>query len=139
MGAIEVRHFLERAQDFLEGMQLLRDDNAYRQSSALLGIHSAVSYTDALRAGLSESSLSSDDHRNAARELRGLLLGKSIESDNGIQHLEALIAKKSAVAYGASRIGTNEFALILTRAERFARWANRTGSELKIEGWTNGD
>ena len=51
MEAAQVQHFLNRAQDFLQDMQLLREDEAYRNSSALLGIHAAVSYTDALRVG----------------------------------------------------------------------------------------
>jgi hypothetical protein len=27
--------------------------------------------------------------------------------------------------------------MLLAKAERFARWANRTGLQLQIEGWTD--
>jgi len=41
-----------RARDFLKGMDLLKDDLVeFRFSPALLGIHGAISYCDALRIG----------------------------------------------------------------------------------------
>ena len=59
MGAVQVQHYLGRARDFLKGMELLKDDLAeFKHSSALLGIHGAISYCDALRVGLGSENLS---------------------------------------------------------------------------------
>jgi len=52
MSAIQVEHYLKRAADFSYVVLLLRGDASHRYSSALLAIHSAISYSDALRIGL---------------------------------------------------------------------------------------
>ena len=134
-----VQHYLARAQDFLEGMQLLREDETYRASSALLGIHAAVSYSDALRIGLGDEVLAADDHREAVRALRSLLPAKTQAEERGTRHLAVLISKKNAVAYGRGAMQTDDYRLITTTAERFATWANRTGTELQIKGWAHGN
>ena len=65
MANAEVQCFLSRARDFLKGMELLKDDLAeYRNSSALLGIHAAISYGDALRVGMGNRKLSSDEQKS---------------------------------------------------------------------------
>lgn len=139
MSAVQVQHFLERAQDFFKGMQLLREDEAYYNSSALLGIHAAVSYSDALRTGLGEEVLVAEDHQTAARALRILLSTRGQELEGGVRHLQALVAKKNAVAYGKRRLAANDYQLIFTQAERFAKWANSIGDQLRIEGWAYGN
>jgi len=102
MIAVEVQHYLGRARDFLKGMDLLQNDLAeYRYSSALLGIHGAISYCDALRIGLGSKGLSSDDHQSAARELRLLLASRKFENPQGVGRLEKLLSKKSMIAYVA--------------------------------------
>jgi len=120
-------------------MQFLRDDESYRNSSALLGIHSAISYCDALRTGLEDETLASENHQMAADALQRLLSTRYTGNDDGLRHLKALLSKKSAVAYGSRRLGNNDFQLIFTQAERFTKWANSVGSQLKIEGWNHGD
>ena len=139
MQAVLVQHYVERATDFLEGMQLTREDRSYRNSSALLAIHSAVSYTDALRAGLGESKLTAEDHKMAADELQRLLSSKDLEDQTGFTHLRYLISKKSLVAYGNRRLDHSDYEALFTKAERFARWADRLGNQLRIEGWSHGD
>jgi hypothetical protein len=139
MSAMEVQHYLSRAQDFMEGMLLLREDEQFQSSSALLGIHAAVSYTDALRIGLGDESLVSEDHRTAAAALRKLILNKRESNVDGVTRFEKLVAKKSLIAYGNKRLDRNDFESVYTNAERFAKWANDMGSQLKIEGWKYGD
>ena len=64
MIALNVEQYRNRARDFLEGMKFLQGNlSASGYSSALLGIHSAISYGDALRVGMGSKNLSSDDHR----------------------------------------------------------------------------
>jgi hypothetical protein len=61
MAVMHVQTYLGRARDFLEGMKFLvkeefymLDDDfvRYKFSPALLGIHGAIAYSDALRSGL---------------------------------------------------------------------------------------
>jgi hypothetical protein len=134
MQAVRVEHYIRRANDFLDGMRLTNLDESLLSSSALLAIHSAVSYSDALRIGLGETELSHEDHRNALDGLQRLL-PKRIEDRTGLTQLQELLKNKSAVAYGHRRLTEGELKSLATRAERFARWANGLGKALKIEGW----
>lgn len=139
MSALVMQLYLSRAQDFLEGMLLLREDEQFRSSCALLGIHAAVSYTDALRIGLGDEFLVSEDHRTAAAALRKLIQGRKEANVDGVGRFEKLVAKKSLIAYGSKRLDRTDFESVYTNAERFAKWANDLGSQLKIEGWKYGD
>lgn len=143
MIAIEVQHVLGRARDFLEGMETFVDEGAYilgedvvqfRHSPALLGIHCAISYCDALRIGLGSSKVSSENHGSATEDLKRCLKGK-IENLRGTEHLGDLLAKKSRIAYSPTTVRENEVEEIVKHAQRFALWAEETGKKLKIEGW----
>ena len=138
MQAVRVQHYIQRAADFFRGMQLTREDGTYVNSSALLAIHSALSYNDALRVGLGDTELSSEDHKSAASTTRRLLPADA-EIRTGLTHLDYLISRKSLVAYGDRRLSRDDYKLLITKAERFAQWANRIGSQLNIEGWRNVD
>lgn len=140
MGAVQVQHYLGRARDFLGGMDFLQGDlDAYRCSSALLGIHSAISYSDALRAGMGSKKLSSDDHSRAAEELKSLLDSCEFDQQQGVKHLRLLLSRKSRISYSAETVRKNEVEDIVKRAKRFGDWAEETGRALskasKIEGW----
>jgi hypothetical protein len=131
----QVEHYVRRATDFFQGMQVLRAERAFLNSSALLAIHSAVSYCDALRAGLGDGALSSEDHQSAADSLRRMLASRHWIDQTGLKHLRDLTSKKSQVAYGGKRF--SDYLSLIDKAEKFASWSNRVGSQLKIEGWRN--
>ena len=144
MVAVEVQHFLGRARDFLKGMENLVEEEFYvlnedlvsfKYSPALLGIHGAISYCDALRTGLGSEKLSSDDHGSAIGELKSLLEAKKFEKLQGVDRLGKLLSKKSRIAYAAEATREDEIKQIVQQAERFAAWAEDTGKALKIEGW----
>lgn len=136
MAANDVRHFRYRARDFLDGMNLMREDlSVYRSSAALLGIHSAISIGDALRSGLGAEKLSAQDHKTAANDLETRLKERRFSKLDGMSHYRFLLGKKDWIAY--SRDYADEYTVqqILMHADRFALWAEKTGSELRIEGW----
>jgi hypothetical protein len=136
MKAVEVQHYLSRARDFLKGMTLLKDDLAeFNYSSALLGIHGAISYCDALRIGLGGKSVSSENHKSAARELRVLLTSRKYNDKQGIERLQNLLSYKGLIAYSIERVSEKDIKSIIQQAERFALWAERTGTQLNVEGW----
>jgi len=136
MASLQVRHFLGRARDLLNGMRFLRDDlDAFGYSSALLGIHGAISYGDALRAGMGSKMLSSEDHGRAASDLKSLLAGRRFEKYQGVKHFKLLLSCKTRISYAAETVTRNEIEDIVKQAIRFADWAEETGEALKIEGW----
>ena len=142
MAAVQVQHFLSRARDFHKGKVLLRDEkllgndlSTYRLSSALLGIHCAISYSDALRTGMGCADVSSDDHRNAANDLKQRLADRKFEKTQGAVRFERLLSKKNRVEYDPVTVRENEVEDIVIQATRFADWAEETGKALKIEGW----
>lgn len=115
----------------------MREDlDGYKYSSALLGIHAAISYCDAIRIGLGSRRLSSDDHRNAADDLRSHLETCKYEGRHGIDRLKRLLGYKSKIAYGPFEVGL-DFGKIVQDALRFAAWAENAGKTLGIEGWRN--
>ncbi len=136
MQVIQVQHYLNRARDFLKGMDLLRDDlTEYKSSCALLGIHCAISYSDALRTGMGCADLTSDDHKTAASDLTTRLMSRKFQKVQGAARLERLLARKNGIAYAAEQARENEVEEIVKQAERFAFWAEETGRQLQIEGW----
>lgn len=134
-GVPSVESFLGRAFDFLIGMQLTKDDPAYRNSAALLAIHSGIAYSDALRTGLGDTSLSSENHTKSIDSLRRLLYQRNVKAEAGLRQLQTLLSYKSAIAYGSTRIEDASYALLFQSAERYSAWANRLGAEMVLQGW----
>jgi hypothetical protein len=97
--------YRDRARDFLDGMKFLQEDlDAFGYSSALLGIHGAISYADALRIGMGSKKVSSDDHSSATLELKSLLDSRRFEKQQGVKHLKLLLARKSRISYAAETV-----------------------------------
>lgn len=130
-----VQHYLNRADDFLAGMRLVQEEETCSNASALLAVHSALSYADALRVGLGQDQVSADDHKKAIKVLRKLLAERRLKDSGGIQHLDYLISNKSFVAYGTKELSAVESENMCTKAERFAKWISGVAKELKVEGW----
>jgi hypothetical protein len=144
MIGLQVQPYLDRARDFLKGMECLEREELYilndefvkfSYSLALIGIHCAISYSDALRSGLGREKLSSDDHNKAASDLETLLKSRNLENRKGIGHLKKLLGEKSNIEYEPVTVRENEIEDVVKHTERFAKWAEGTGKKLKIEGW----
>jgi hypothetical protein len=133
--SVQVQHYSRRAIDFFDGMQELRAAQVRVQSVALLAIHSAVSYSDALRVGLGDDRLTAERHEEAANVLKKLCTERRLKDISGVAHLAFLLSKKSSIAYGAQRTSEEVLETIVLRAERFAIWAAEAGRQLKVEGW----
>lgn len=137
MQAARVRLRLDKARDFLKGMNLpeVWEETGCRYSSALLAIHSAIAYGDALAEGLDGNYTPSPDHRTLAARLEKLLNARMHKEQNGIQHLANLLRRKSKVAYAPDAFREEEVKAMVVSANRFSTWANSTGNQLKIQGW----
>lgn len=111
--------------------------NESLQSAALLGIHAAISYADALRVGLGDDELSAEDHNKAVRRLEQALTAKNVQDRTGIQRFGELVGRKSTIAYGKNRTNDNDLKLIVQTSQRFSVWVNKMGKQLSVEGWGN--
>lgn len=109
--------------------------NESLQSAALLGIHAAISYADALRIGLGDAALTADNHQEAAKRLKQVLVDRKVEDPKAIQQFGTLVGKKSAIAYGKGRTSENEMKMIVESSQRFSVWINQMGKQLNVEGW----
>lgn len=138
MHAAQVQHYIRRATDFSNGMKFLSNEQEYGNSAALLAIHSAISYSDALRTGLGERRLTGDDHSKAADSLEKRL-PSWLEDRKGLNPLRRLLAKKSRVEYSERRLNLTDSNDLVTDAIRFETWANRIGRQLNLEGWAHND
>lgn len=96
---VRVQQYIDRARDFFMAMQLVRDDLLYANSAALLAVHSAISYSDALRVGLGDGGLQGEDHNSDARSLVRLLHERGGIDESGVKHLKYLVSQKSMIAY----------------------------------------
>ena len=148
---IDVQRFLRRAKDFEYSMKLCHDANSmgevefpatgrFRsneslQSAALLGIHAAISYVDALRIGLGDAELTADNHQEAAKRLKKVLVDRKVEDPKGVQRFSDLVSKKSAIAYGKGRTSESDLKWIIEGSQRFSVWINQMGKQLNVEGW----
>ncbi len=117
----------------------MRYDPEYRYAAALLAIHAAISYSDALRVALGDSDLLAEDHFTAIRALDRLLTANSVQDRRGLHHLQYLIAKKSLVAYRNDRLDAADSESLIVKAERFLTWTTTSAKRLKLEGWSNDD
>ena len=148
-----MQHFLRRAKDFEFSMKLCHESSrqaevefpaagAHRineslQSAALLGIHAAMSYADALRTGLGDSDLSAEDHQKAVGRLKQVLAEKKMDDLKGVQRFSGIVGKKGTIAYSRNRISDNDLKSIVESCQRFSAWINQIGKQLKVEGWGN--
>jgi hypothetical protein len=119
-----------QAEELLRAMNLLMDDVAsYKSAVALLAVHSAIAFNDAVLERLTGSAYKGQDHSEAARKTRAAcgkktINGKKIDA-SGIQHLERLVDKKTLYSYSGI-VDASSAQDAAMKATRFADWAYRT-------------
>jgi hypothetical protein len=128
---IATQQFLEKADHFLQGMNLLSDGmSTYRSGISLLAIHSAISLTDAIRIGLTGTRGKYQDHMQAATELSTLCASHRVSDRRGIGHLKWLLGQKSIVAYERNRLDDKTVLLAVDKAQKFSAWAYNCFEEI---------
>lgn len=114
-----------QAEELLRAMKLLMDDVvAYKSAVALLAVHSAIAYNDAVLERLTGSAYKGQDHSEAARKTRAVCAKKKIDA-TGVQHIEKLVAKKTSYSY-CGIVDASSAQDAAMKATRFADWAYRT-------------
>jgi len=115
-----------QAEELLRAMTWLMDDVAsYKSAVALLAVHSAIAFNDAVLERLIGKVHKGQDHSIASRETR-LACAKNKIDTSGIKHLEYLLSKKNEYSYsGIVDQETAEYAA--DKAEKFSNWTYRSG------------
>jgi hypothetical protein len=106
-------------------MKLCQDGLAtYASAAALLAVHSAISYSDALLVEMTGTRPRGEDHQEAVAALRRACAKARIEH-RGIAHLQKLLGVKTDVSYGDRHVDDSKIEALCITAERFRVWAER--------------
>lgn len=111
-----------RALQFANAMRLCAEDcPSYASAVALLAVHSAISYNDALHIRLTGGRPKGEDHKDALRSTKKACEKAKIDLA-GLGHLEKLLSAKTDISYGDRTVNTEYAQRLSTTAERFVRW-----------------
>lgn len=106
-------------------MKLCQDDlAAYASAAALLAVHSAISYSDAVLIGLSGARSKSENHLQAVQTLKKACSRARLEQQ-GVSHLQKLLGAKTDISYGEAQVDAEKAIALCIAAERFQTWAER--------------
>jgi hypothetical protein len=117
--------YYRRAAQLADAMKLCQDDLAsYASAAALLAVHSAISYSDALLTGLASRRPHGENHQEAVTALKRACTRARIDHQ-GIPHFQVLLSAKTEISYGEKRVDDERVAALCIKAERFRVWAER--------------
>ena len=114
-----------RARQLAGAMKLCQDDlAAYASAAALLAVHSAISYNDALLIGLGGARPRGENHREAVPALKRTCTKAGIDH-LGIAQYQKLLSAKTGISYGDKQVDDEKVTALCIAAERFQTWAER--------------
>jgi hypothetical protein len=114
-----------RATQLADAMKLCRDDlSAYASAAALLAVHSAISYSDAVLIGLGGARPRGENHREAVTALKRVCTWAKVDQ-NGIKHFQSLVGVKTDISYGEKQNDNERVSKLCITADRFRVWAER--------------
>ncbi len=112
---------------------MCKDDlKTFAAAVALLAVHSAISYSDAVILRLGGKRPKSENHRDAITELKRACTHKKIDYRLGIRQFEKLLGAKSDISYGSDVITDEKVVALCTAAERFEAWSEKTIKALNV-------
>ena len=117
--------YYRRASQLADAMKLCRDGlTSYASAVALLAVHSAISYSDAILIGLGGGRPRGESHREAVAALKRACTRAKIDQQ-GVTHFQKLLSVKTDVSYGEKHIDDGKVEALYVTAERFQVWAER--------------
>lgn len=115
--------YRRRARQLADAMKLCQDDlSAFASAAALLAVHCAISYSDALLIGLGSTRPHGEDHRDAVTALKRACTKAKVDP-RGIRHFQSLVGAKTDISYGEKQVDDDRIAALCIAADRFQRWA----------------
>ncbi len=124
-----VEIFLERAKQLSEARKLIELDAEYASATALLAVHSAIAYNDAVLVKLSGKACRGEDHMSAVREVTKRCRARKLDT-SGITQLKTLVAAKTRVSYEAQLVSFPYAYELSVASQRFAVWAYKRLEEI---------
>lgn len=125
--------YLEKATRFkadAEKMAQLMDEFS-GNGVAVLCVHAAIAYGDAVGILAAGKKSKSGDHRDAATFLASVVPIRTAEDKAAIRALQAILNRKDEVSYADDILDASEAAALLERLGRFARWADKTFKDVQ--------
>ena len=124
---VEVRCtvYYSRATQLADAMKLCQDDlSAFASAAALLAVHSAISYSDAVLIGLGGTRPRGERRQEAIAALKRACTGARVDH-KGVAHLQTLLSAKTDISYGEKQVDSQRIAALCIAAERFRVWAEQ--------------
>jgi hypothetical protein len=117
--------YYQRATQLAGAMKLCQDDlTAYASAAALLAVHCAISYNDAILIELGGTRPRGENHREAVTALKRTCAKAGIDHQ-GITHFQRLLSAKTDISYGEKQVDDERVTALCMAAERFQTWAER--------------
>ena len=123
MDEIRVRVHHGRALQLADAMNLCHDGmETYASAVALLAVHSAISFSDAVLIRLTGQRSKATNHKKAVEAIEKACRKAKIQTD-GIKHLQELVSWKTDVSYGDKQVDERTVQFLYVAAGRFQAWA----------------
>ncbi len=98
---------------------------------AVLCVHAAIAYGDAIAIFAAGRKSKSGDHRDAALFLASIVPIRSTEDKAAMRAFEVILSRKDEVSYMQDLLSQREAAVLLDKLHSFARWAEKTVRNLQ--------
>lgn len=132
MNEASLEVYRSRALQLSNAMRLCADDwRSYASAVALLAVHSAISFNDALCIRVLGERPKGEDHRNATNSARKACKKAKIDPV-GIKHLEKLLSAKADISYGDRTVDVKYAETLSIAAQRFQAWVEKNFASGRI-------
>lgn len=120
----QAKLYLEKARGFLGDAENMIGQSEFSGNGvAVLAIHAAIAFADAVTIRIREAKSASGDHTEAVDVLQDSL-GRLTDSDRvALKDLRFILQRKNDASYTANLVSTQEAEAIVAKLRSFARWA----------------
>ena len=121
----QAANYIEKARRFRSDAQnalQLREDFS-TNGLAVLCVHAAIAYVDALCIRARGAKAASGDHTDAAALLQDSIPVRTADDKRAVKELRAILQQKDEVSYTARLVRREDAARMLERLNGFAAWA----------------
>lgn len=119
----EERLYLDKAEKFLQGAQLLLEKSNW-EGAASLGIHAIISSCDSLTAKFLNVRHAGQDHQGVLELLKSLPFPGQRALNEMIRRIAQVLTSKTNIEYSSKPIRPNDARAIVSEAEKIVSWAH---------------
>lgn len=122
--------FLERARQMAQARDLISEEPPYAAATALLAVHSAIAFTDALLFRLTGRAFPMNNHRASVQEVTKRCRAHRLDI-KGIAQLSKLISVKTQISYSEHRVTQEAAYKLHIAAGKYEVWVYERLKELQ--------